>query len=94
MNKIVLLSLIFISFSVASIAQKNTPPKEYHVSFTMQQWENVLSLLNQSDSVINQSNAPHLQVQFVQNDLRGFEKILIEQLRSQIIADTVKAKKP
>ena len=94
MNKIILLSLILISFSVGANAQKSAPPKQYHVSFTVQQWQNFLSLLNQADSVANQSNAPHLHVQFVQNNLRAYSQILIDQLRPQIIADTVKAKKP
>lgn len=88
--------LLILSFNVA--AQKRPIPQQvphtYSVSFTIQQWQNFLSLLNQADSVANQSNAPHLQVQFVQNDLRAFQSILIDQLRSQIIADTVKAKKP
>jgi hypothetical protein len=86
-----------LSFNV-TIAQKTADPvlpqHTYSFKGTVQDWQNLIGILAAAQQLVEQSNAPHLQVKATEDSLQVWQQRLIAKLRPQIIADTVKTKKP
>jgi len=86
---ILLLALAFSIFSFTLIESKT-----YHVTFTAEQWQSHLQMLDNAKAIMDKSTLPANVVSQWKDSITIFQQELVSQVQQQMKADTSKKVKP